>query len=97
MARQKELEVKNRRLKKMYNEVRLKVEIVAEAMAKMVKLSRQHELAKNVNGHHQVNIRAACQAFSISETCYRYRPKLSSQNAEFADLLIRLTHNQRNW
>ena len=35
--------------------------------------------------------------FSISETCYRYQAKLSSENAEIADWLIRLTHNQRNW
>ena len=34
MARLKELEAENRRLKKMYAEERLKAEIVAEAMAK---------------------------------------------------------------
>lgn len=33
----------------------------------------------------------------ISETCYRYQPRLSHENAEIADWLIRLTHNQRNW
>ena len=44
-----------------------------------------------------VCIRTACAAFVISETCYRYQAKLSSENAEVADWLIRLTHNQRNW
>lgn len=44
-----------------------------------------------------VGIRLACQAFGISETCYRYQPKLSDENAEIADWLMRLTHNQRNW
>jgi len=34
MARMKELEAENRRLKKMYAEERLKAEIVAEALAK---------------------------------------------------------------
>ena len=34
MARLKELEDENRRLKKMYAEARLKAEIIAEAMAK---------------------------------------------------------------
>src|SRR5690606_22363976 len=29
--------------------------------------------------------------------CYRYQSKLSSENAEIADWLVRLTHNQRNW
>lgn len=44
-----------------------------------------------------VSIRLACQAFDISETCYRYQAKLSDENAEVADWLLRLTHNQRNW
>ena len=38
----------------------------------------------------------ACAAFAISETCYRYQAKCSAENAEIADHLIRLTHNQRN-
>jgi len=41
--------------------------------------------------------RISCQALGISETFYRYQPKLSSENAEISDWLIRLTHNQRNW
>jgi putative transposase len=45
----------------------------------------------------QLSIRAACAAFSISETCYRYQAKHSSVNVDIADWLIRLTHNQRNW
>jgi putative transposase len=45
----------------------------------------------------QVCVRLACEAFGISESCYRYTPKLSDENAEIADWLIRLTHNQRNW
>ncbi|MNT54291.1 hypothetical protein D3C72_1914410 [compost metagenome] len=32
----------------------------------------------------------ACQAFCISQTCYRYRAKLD-------DWPVRLTNNQRNW
>ncbi len=44
-----------------------------------------------------IRIRFACQLFSISDTCYRYTPKLSSENDKIADWLIRLTHNQKNW
>jgi putative transposase len=44
-----------------------------------------------------VSIRLSCAMFSISETCYRYQAKLSDENAEIADWLIRLTHNHRNW
>ena len=63
----------------------------------MVKPSRRREMAQKAVSQKQVSIRLACWMFSISETCYRYRAKLSSENAEIADWLIRLTHNQRNW
>jgi putative transposase len=43
------------------------------------------------------SIRKASEAFSVSEFCPTYKAKLSSENAEIADLLVRLTHNQRNW
>lgn len=43
------------------------------------------------------NVRVVCEAFSISQTCYRYQAGLSSENSEIADWLIRLTNNQRNW
>jgi putative transposase len=45
----------------------------------------------------KMSIRIACQAFAISDTCYRYQPMLSSKNTEIADWLVRLTHKQRNW
>jgi putative transposase len=44
-----------------------------------------------------ISIRLACDAFCISHTCYRYEARLSSQNSEIVDWLIRLTANQRNW
>jgi putative transposase len=44
-----------------------------------------------------LSVRVACAAFGLSEHCYRYQPKLSSENAEIAEHLVRLTHNQRNW
>jgi len=54
-------------------------------------------MAKKAQAAHNTSIRVACRALSISETCYRYQPKLSVDNALIADWLIRLTHNQRNW
>lgn len=54
-------------------------------------------MAQKAVDERHVSIRLACWMFSISETCYRYQPKLSSENAEIADWLVRLTHNQRNW
>ena len=43
------------------------------------------------------SIRRACELFGVSQTCYRYKAKLSGQNEQIADWLLRLTHNQRNW
>lgn len=44
-----------------------------------------------------VSTKQACADFTISETCYRYQPKLSAANEVIADWLVRLTHNQKNW
>ena len=63
----------------------------------MVKPSQRREMAIVVVQVSQLSIRAACVAFSISETCYRYQPKHTSENDAIANWLIRLTNNQRNW
>ena len=63
----------------------------------MVRPSRRREMAQRAVVEKGISVTLACNALSISETCYRYNAKLSSENAEIADLLIRLTHNQRNW
>ncbi|MFT5931911.1 MAG: putative transposase, partial [Hyphomonas sp.] len=46
-----------------------------------------------------VSVALACRAFSISETCYRYEAKLSDENAEIADWLVRLASSDatRRW
>ena len=44
-----------------------------------------------------MSVTLACQAFGISESCYRYRRKLQPENAVIADWLVRLTDNHRNW
>ena len=63
----------------------------------MVAPRQRRELAQQVVAVQDVSIRLACEAFSISETCYRYQTKLSDDNAEIADWLLRLTQSQRNW
>jgi putative transposase len=45
----------------------------------------------------KMSIRKACVSFNVSEGCYRYHSKLSPENDQIADWLIRLTTNQRNW
>jgi putative transposase len=44
-----------------------------------------------------VSIALACRTFGVSETCYRYSPKLVGENDEIADLLLGLTRARRNW
>lgn len=43
------------------------------------------------------NIRFARRMFSISETSYRYQPKLSDENELIADWLAALTNAQKAW
>ena len=46
---------------------------------------------------HRVSIALACRTFGLSETCYRYGPKLIEANEHIADLLIGLTHAHKTW
>lgn len=47
--------------------------------------------------HRRLSIASACRTFGISETCYRYKPKLSDENELIADLLLALTKARRTW
>ncbi len=44
-----------------------------------------------------MSVALACRTFGVSETCYRYAPKLVGENEEIADLLVGLTNARRNW
>ncbi len=63
----------------------------------MVKPSQRKEMAQHIVAAKGVSIRQVCLAFGISETCYRYQPKLVSENTEIADWLIRLTDKETDW
>lgn len=63
----------------------------------MVKPARRRELAQAAVADGHANIRQACQTYGISETCYRYQPKLSNENAEIAEWLMRLTTDDADW
>lgn len=45
----------------------------------------------------KVSVALACRTFGISESCYRYERKLSDENAEIGDWLVRLTSTYRTW
>ena len=63
----------------------------------MVKPSHRKEMAQKVVAAKGVSIRLACLSLGISETCYRYQPKLASENHEIADWLIQLTDKDTDW
>ena len=54
-------------------------------------------MAQQAVADYKISVRAACRAFSISETCYRYQAKLSDDNACIANWLINLTDEHSDW
>ena len=54
-------------------------------------------MAETAVARHGISIALACRTFGVSETCYRYAPKLVGENEEIADLLVGLTNARRNW
>ncbi len=42
----------------------------------------------------KLNIRQACEAFEISQTCYRYEAKFSDENVLIAELMVRRTRSR---
>jgi putative transposase len=67
------------------------------ASEKVVRPSRLCEMARRAVQERAVSINVACQAFRVSETCYRYPLKRKAEHAVIADWLIRLTESCRNW
>ena len=63
----------------------------------MVRPARRRELAQVAVASGKANISQACKAYGISQTCYRYQAKLSSENSEIADWLLRLTMTDSDW
>ena len=54
-------------------------------------------MAKRAVEEGGLSIRVACQAFQVSQSCYRYETKSSAENEEIANWLLKLTDNHRNW
>lgn len=44
-----------------------------------------------------VSVALACRTFGISETFYRYSPKLQPENERIGDMLIGLTNAHKTW
>lgn len=63
----------------------------------MVRPSQRKEMAIWAVQYRGLSIACACRAFRISQTCYRYRPKLSDENVLIADWLLALTKAKKTW
>ena len=68
-----------------------------ESVKKGMKPSQRREMAQHMAKRGVLSIEKVCTLFGISQTCYRYQPKLISENQVIADWLIRLTTPYRNW
>lgn len=63
----------------------------------MVKPFQCRAMAKDAVCKGRLSIRSACEAFTISQTCYRYQPKLSEDNEQIAEWLELLVKRKKNW
>jgi len=50
-------------------------------------------MAKIISEEKDISIRTACKIFGVSETCYRYKRKLSSEDDIIASQLMHLVGN----
>ncbi|SEH25794.1 putative transposase [Magnetospirillum fulvum] len=63
----------------------------------MTRPSQRREMAETAVARRGISIALACRTFGLSETCYRYSPRLSDENEQIADLLIGLTQARKTW
>jgi len=54
-------------------------------------------MARHVVEQGRTTIRHACSLVAVIEIDYHYQRRLSGENAEIVDWLVRLTFNQKNW
>jgi putative transposase len=54
-------------------------------------------MAKQAIEKHRISIRLACVCLGISETCFRYETKLSAENKQVIDWLLRLKQANKRW
>ena len=63
----------------------------------MVAPSRRKVLACHYIEARRISIRRACHIFGISVTCYYHKSVATDENQQIADLLIKLTDENKNW
>lgn len=63
----------------------------------MVAPQRRRQLACHYIKARSIRIRKACLVFNISVTCYYHKSAARDENKQIADLLIKLTDENKNW
>ena len=58
---------------------------------------QRREMGVNAVARRGAGIALACRTFGVSETRYRYGPKLRAENEGIADLLTGLTDARKTW
>ena len=95
ISEMKAIAEENLRLKRMYTDVSMHNDLLKEALEKIVPASSTPEVSlRAATGSRPqanavkavamkgVSIALACRAFGVSETCYRYSPKLDDENEQ---------------
>jgi putative transposase len=59
--------------------------------------SQRREMAENAVARRGVSIALACRAFGVSETCYRYGPKLKARERGDCRSAVGLTDARKTW
>lgn len=60
---------------------------------KVVKPSRRREMAQRAVQQRGLSIRAACQAFRISQACYRYEARRDTEDEEIANRILAIDYD----
>ncbi len=97
ISQMKSMEEENRRLKRMYADLSMQADLLKEALGKSDSAVSTPRDGRGAVARRGASIALACRAFGVSETCYRYGPKLKAENEEIADLLVRLTDARKTW
>jgi hypothetical protein len=81
----------------MYADLSMQANLLEETLGKNNWPFQRREMAATAVVRRGVAIAPACRTFGVSESCYRYSPKLRGENEEIANLLIGLTNARKTW
>ena len=97
ISEMKAMAEENRRPKRMFADVSMQNDLLKEALGKSDAASSTPGAGRKAVAIKGVSIALACRAFEVSETCYRYSPKLDDENEQIADLLLGLVKAKKTW